>query len=112
MRARTTASIGRMTMLNTLSMLGQKRLARTASGVLGVLVSTAYTFEAFRIPLGRTAEPGPGMFPRVVGIAGIVISLIVILEALLTDPVSGAVELPEGAQRRLVVLFAASTVGF
>lgn len=98
-------------MLRTRTSLGQKRLGRVAIGVLGVLVAIGYTYEAFKIPFGRFEQPGPGMYPRGVGLAAIAISIILILEALLTDAVSGEVDFPTGHQRRLVVAFGAATMG-
>jgi hypothetical protein len=87
------------------------RLGRLVAGVLGVLVGIAYTVHSFAFPFGAASAPGPGVFPRIVGFAAIAISVLVVLESLLSGGPDGEVEFPRGAQLRSAAVFAAATVG-
>jgi putative tricarboxylic transport membrane protein len=89
-----------------------QRRGRLVLGAVGLLVAIGYTYEAFLIPVGEFAEPGPGLFPRGVGIAFAVISVAVMLESILSENAAGAVGLPRGEQRRLVAIFGCCTVAF
>lgn len=86
-----------------------KRTGRVVVGLAGLILSIGYTVEATSIPLGTQVAPGPGMFPLGVGVVAAVISVVVVLEALLTPVVTGAVELPTGSPARMVLGFAAVT---
>jgi putative tricarboxylic transport membrane protein len=88
------------------------RRGRLVVGAVGLLVAIGYTSESFLIPMGDLAQPGPGLFPRGVGIAFAVISVIVMLEAVLSENGAGAIEAPRGEQLRLVLLFAGCTIAF
>jgi putative tricarboxylic transport membrane protein len=89
-----------------------QRRGRLVLGAIGLVVAIGYTVESFLIPMGEFAQPGPGLFPRGVGVAFAVISVGVVIESAFGANVGGPVELPRGEQLRLVVLFAACTVGF
>jgi hypothetical protein len=85
--------------------LDQKRTGRVVVGALGLLIAIGYLVEAINMPAGTMEAPGPGLFPIGVGIAGIVISALVVIEALVSTQVSGSLELPSGPQRKLVLYF-------
>jgi len=89
-----------------------QRRGRLLVGAVGLLVAIGYTSEAFLLPMGDLAQPGPGLFPPGVGIAFAVISVIVVLEAVLSENGAGAIEFPRGEQLRLVLVFAGCTVAF
>lgn len=89
-----------------------QRRGRLVLGAVGLVVAVGYTVESFLIPMGEFAQPGPGLFPRGVGIAFAVISVGVMVESAFGAGSGGPVELPRGEQLRLVALFAACTVGF
>jgi hypothetical protein len=88
------------------------RRGRIVVGAVGLLVAIGYTYESFLIPMGDFAQPGPGLFPRGVGIAFAVISVIVMLEAVLSENAAGTIDLPRGEQLRLVLIFGGCTVAF
>ena len=100
------------TMMTTLRSLDQKRLGRVVVGVLGLAIAVGYLLVALTMPRGTESTPGPGLFPVGVGIAAIVISLLVVIEAVTSNQVSGRVDLPTGAQRRLVIAFFVLTAVF
>ncbi|GAA1224579.1 tripartite tricarboxylate transporter TctB family protein [Pseudonocardia alaniniphila] len=89
-----------------------QRRGRLLIGTVGLLVAIGYTSESFLIPAGGLAQPGPGLFPRGVGIAFAVISIIVMLEAVLSENGAGPIEFPRGEQLRLVLVFAGCTLAF
>jgi putative tricarboxylic transport membrane protein len=92
--------------------LDAKRAGRALVGLIGMLVSIGYLTVAIEMPRGSAVAPGPGMFPVIVGWAAIVISLIVIVEAVLTSIVSGGIEWPEGKRRARVLIFLATLIGY
>ncbi|ALV39932.1 hypothetical protein AU252_01105 [Pseudarthrobacter sulfonivorans] len=92
--------------------LDQKRMGRLVFGCLGFLLAAGYLIAALNMPQGSPAAPGPGIFPAGVGIAAVVVTLIVIVEALMFSEVSESLELPQGRQRRLLVQFVGSLVAF
>jgi putative tricarboxylic transport membrane protein len=89
-----------------------QRRGRLVLAAVGLLVAIGYTFESFLIPMGEFAQPGPGLFPRGVGIAFAVISVGVLVESAFGAGAGGPVDLPRGEQLRLVAVFACCTVGF
>ena len=90
----------------------QIRLGRLGVGALGLILSSGYFLEALRMPQGSADAPGPGVFPVGVGAAAIVISIVVVLEAVVSKTDSGSAELPKGKQRRDVLLFLGSLTIF
>lgn len=94
------------------SAMGRKRQGRLVFGVVLFVAAAGYTYESFQIPLGTMAQPGAGMFPRLVGVATAVIALILVAESLFSAEKTEDVDLPHGPQLRLVVVFAVSTLGF
>jgi len=88
------------------SKMDLRRRGRLVIGALGLLVSAGYTWQAFEIPVGTLAKPGAGLYPRGVGIVAIVISFIVVIEAILAKASTDEeVEFPRGVQLRLVLIF-------
>jgi len=88
------------------------RLGRVIVCIVSLAVSIGYLMMALDMPQGTGAQPGPGMWPVAVGGAWIVISLIVIGEALFTQQVVGSVDFPKGIYRRDVILYLSATLGF
>jgi putative tricarboxylic transport membrane protein len=81
-------------------------------GLISLLGSIGYLTIALGMPQGSAVAPGPGMFPVVVGAAAIAISLIVILEAILSSAVAGPIEWPAGAERSKVLVFLGTLIGY
>jgi putative tricarboxylic transport membrane protein len=93
--------------------LGSKRKGRLVVGGLGLALGLWYTWYAWaNVPLGTQERPGAGVFPLVVGTGMIVVSILTLIEAALTDRVSGEVALPKGVRLRPVLLLSASLVLF
>lgn len=82
-----------------------KRLGRVLVGALFLAIFIGYYFTGNELADGTLADPGPGMFPAWIGIAGMVISLIVIVEALLGRSESGQIEYPRGRDMKDVLVF-------
>jgi putative tricarboxylic transport membrane protein len=77
--------------------MGSVRLGRLIIGVLGVGFFGAYLSMALEMPASAIGNPGPGLWPTMVGITGIGMSIILALEALfLADSASGDIEFPRG----------------
>ncbi len=93
--------------------LDSKRKGRLVVGGLGLLLGTWYTWYTWvNVPMGTQERPGAGVFPLIIGVAMIVVSLLTLLEAALTDKVSGEINLPKGARLRPVLLMSAALVVF
>ncbi|MFD5225984.1 tripartite tricarboxylate transporter TctB family protein [Microbacterium sp. NPDC058342] len=90
----------------------QKRTGRAVIGLVGVAVSGGYLSVALGMPMGGAGTPGPGRFPMIVGIAAIIISLLVIGEAVLSSAGGGEIELPKGREAKNVIGFAVLTIAF
>ncbi|MQA03811.1 MAG: tripartite tricarboxylate transporter TctB family protein [Streptosporangiales bacterium] len=90
--------------------LDGKRRGRFVVGAVTFVSAVAYTIEAFRLSFGTMGQPGPGFYPRVVGIGLLAVSLLTCLEALLTRSVSGSLMLPTGSARRKVLIVLGSMV--
>lgn len=88
----------------------QLRIGRLAVGAIGMVIAVGYLINALDIPFGTPRTPGPGMFPVGVGIAAIIISLIVVCEAIFEKDTEEQLELPRGKQAKDVLVFLAATV--
>lgn len=99
-------------MLAHLKSLDQVRLGRLVLGGLCLLLAAGYLMIAVTIPLGSETSPGPGLFPVIVGIAGILISLLVIVESIASTASSGEVDWPRGTKLRLVLTFFGVSAAF
>lgn len=84
------------------------RRALLATAAAGVLLALLYVAEGLRHPRGTLAEPGPGLYPLLVGTLLLLGSLGTGLEVLVRRP-HGEVGWPEAAARwRMLALLAAS----
>jgi putative tricarboxylic transport membrane protein len=92
--------------------LDPKRTGRLVVGVVALALSIGYLFQSLSMPQGTLDSPGPGMFPVGVGVAAILISLVVIAEGLAGVGTRGSLELPVGFERRQVLIFMGTLVGF
>lgn len=92
--------------------MGRVRTGRLAIGAVSLLIAAGYTWQAFNIPFGTIAQPGAGLFPRLVGFGAIIIAVIVIIEAFVVvrDPEDEKeFEIPRGKELRIVLVFFLST---
>ncbi|WP_460747228.1 tripartite tricarboxylate transporter TctB family protein [Nocardiopsis oceani] len=87
-----------------------KRTGRILFGVLFLAIFIGYYMAGMELDDGTLSQPGPGMIPGWVGIAGMVISLIVIAEAFLGRSESGQVGFPRGRDLKNVLLFISMVV--
>lgn len=93
--------------------LDSKRKGRLVVGGLGLLLGLWYTWYTWaNVPMGTQERPGAGVFPLIIGVAMIVVSVLTLLEAALTDRVSGELNLPNGVRLRPVLLMSAALVVF
>jgi putative tricarboxylic transport membrane protein len=92
--------------------LSQKQIGRLIIGVVALALSIGYLIQALGMPRGDIITPGPGMYPVGVGLAAIAISVIVIIEALVSKANAGNVDMPSGVQRKQVLIFAGTLVAF
>lgn len=81
---------------------------RLGVGAVSTLVFIAYSIGAFQLPMGSAESPGAGLFPAGIGIAGVLVSVIVVIEALRGRP--EAETLPRGKEGRQVLVFVGSLV--
>lgn len=80
-----------------LKQLGSIRLGRFVIGLVGIGFFGIYLAIAFEMPAGGIGNPGPGLWPTIVGITGVAMSAMLSIEALiLPDSASGNMELPRG----------------
>ena len=89
-----------------------KRIGQLVFGGVFLLAFTGYYLMARGMPPGTLASPGPGMFTSWIGIGGIGISLIVIVEALLGKSESGAIGFPRGNDLKVALVFLGTIVGY
>lgn len=77
--------------------------SRLLIGIAGLAALSYYTWDASSMPLGESSMPGPGLFPMIVGIAGILFSIIVIVDALPKIRKRSTIELPQGSTAKGIV---------
>lgn len=85
---------------------------RIVWGAVGLLGFGYYVWEAFNMPDASPGDPGPSFFPMVVGSAGIVISAIVVIDALVKRHQAGQIDLPERRVAIQIIMFSAALVAF
>lgn len=90
--------------------IGTKRRGRIIAGAVGTAIGVIYTVMAFQLSMGRSAAPGPGVFPVVTGIFLIVASLGVAMESLVSAAIEGDIEFPRGPALLRVGIFAGATL--
>lgn len=95
------------------AVLDGKRKGRIVAGVLGLLFGVLFTWYTWiDLPMGTQDRPGAGVYPLVVGIALVVVSLLTIVEAWSTDQITGELRLPQGDKARRALLMAAALIAF
>lgn len=82
-----------------------KRVGRLLVGAIFLAVYIGYYQQASLLSAGTMQSPGPGMFPSWVGIAGIAVSVIVMVESLLGRSESGEIDWPRGTYLKDVLVF-------
>ncbi|MBI3969482.1 MAG: tripartite tricarboxylate transporter TctB family protein [Chloroflexi bacterium] len=88
----------------------EKRWAVLAVTLVGVVLGAAYTAEALRYRWGSLANPGPGLFPVLVGVLVMLGAVGVALETF-TDPPVGDAAWPQGVGRwRLLAIVAVAAL--
>lgn len=92
--------------------LTPKQLGRVVLGIVSLVFSVAYTQLAWQLSTGSLDRPGPGMWPRVVGISIVVVSLLTIVESALRPEDEAAIEWPSGPDLRRFLLFSALLVSY
>ncbi len=79
--------------------------------LVATLVGLLYTAEALRYARGTAAQPGPGVYPLLVGALWLAGSVSTGLEAMLMDP-GVRVEWPVGTARWRIVAIMAAVLGY
>ncbi|AFR06900.1 tripartite tricarboxylate transporter TctB family protein [Nocardiopsis alba] len=87
-----------------------KRLGRILFGALFLAVFVGYYIAGMDLDKGTLAQPGPGMIPGWIGIAGAAISLLVIVESLLGRSESGRIDFPRGRDLKDVLIFTSMVI--
>ncbi len=84
-------------------------LAKQVVGVIGGIASIAYLIISLDYPVGALSQPGPGIFPIVVGILLLLSSIGIYLEAKLKSS-SDKIEWPDVEGRRRIILIIVATL--
>lgn len=92
--------------------MDQKRAGRLLVGFVALIVSIGYLIESLSMPQGTLESPGPGMFPVGVGVIAIIVALLVIAEGAIGTGTRGSLDLPTGFERRQVLVFMGTLIGF
>lgn len=93
--------------------LDAKRKGRLVVGGLGLLLGLWFTWYTWaNVDMGTQERPGAGAFPLIIGIAMIAVSVLTLVEAWLTDQVTGDMHLPRGKPLRTVLLMVAALIVF
>jgi putative tricarboxylic transport membrane protein len=87
------------------------RRAVIAAAAVGVILALVYLLEARRYPWGVPAQPGPGLYPTLVGILMLVSSLGVVVEAA-SGRGTGRVGWPAGRDLWRLLAILAPTAGY
>jgi putative tricarboxylic transport membrane protein len=79
-----------------------------------LVVGGAYLIESLHLPLGPAAQPGPGLFPLLVGIAMVAFSLRLFIQSLKTEegPAEKEDPFPKGKDLQRVVVIAGTLIFF
>lgn len=93
--------------------LDGKRKGRMIAGGIGLLFGLWFSWYTWaNVPMGTQERPGAGVFPLVVGIGLVVVSVMTIVEAWRTAVVAGELNFPTGEKRRTLLLLAGSFIAF
>lgn len=71
---------------------------RLGIGILGLAGFVYYTWDAYRMPMGQAAMPGPGLFPLIVGLVGLVMAGFVIVDAVMKLRDEATISVPTRAR--------------
>lgn len=86
--------------------MGTRRTGRAVAGLVGFVFFAGYLQLALEMPLGSQGNPGPGLWPSMVGYFGVAMSVWLVLEALLmANSSEGNIEFPRKEELRRVLSF-------
>jgi hypothetical protein len=85
--------------------------ALVATGTFGVVLAALYLVEARRYSWGTIAQPGPGLYPALVGVLLVLGSVGTALEAMLR-PTGGHVDWPAGRARWRLMAILLPSLGY
>jgi putative tricarboxylic transport membrane protein len=89
-----------------LKAMGTRRTGRAIAGLIGLVGFVGYLQMALDMPSGSTGNPGPGLWPTMVGYFGVAMSIMLVLEALLmANSTEGNIEFPRQEVLRRVLGF-------
>jgi len=74
------------------------------SGVLIIIFSGVTIYLAFKLPMGKTGKPGPGIFPLILGVVIGLLSLLLFLRTLRSKGEFGTEEIPTTKWRLVYLL--------
>ncbi|VXC06568.1 tripartite tricarboxylate transporter TctB family protein [Pseudoclavibacter sp. 8L] len=81
---------------------------RAYAGGFCFLLFAGYLLEATTLPTGSASSPGAGLFPLVVGIGGLLVAVVVVIEGLRSRDETET--LPKGRELRHVLMFVGTLV--
>jgi len=65
------------------------KLITLISSLAFLILGSGFTFEAMKLRMGSLRNPGPGLFPLLIGVCIVILALIVFLKAALEKPEPG-----------------------
>jgi len=77
-----------------------------------LMLGVAYLWQSLRLDFGTMDQPGPALFPTIVAFLVLGAAVVVVLEELTTGRSAGRPDSPVGDDRRRVLAFFGSVVGF
>lgn len=92
--------------------LDAKRRGRLMIGSAGVVLGLAFLVASRDYALGTAGQPGAGVFPLIVGIGFVAVSVLTCMEALFTKAVTGTVEWPTRDRWWVMAAFALCMVAY
>lgn len=81
------------------------------TGILGLILAFLYLLEGSRYPQGSMAQPGPGLYPSLVGSVLLFSASALVLEAVF-DPSEPSVGWPSGSARRRFLAVLGATLSY
>jgi len=76
------------------------------TGFCFLVLGIAYLIENLKLPLGTAARPGAGLFPLLVGLSLLVVSLLLFIESLKKPGAQEEEPFPEGKDRQRILAVA------